>query len=50
MGKMIERNYEFRKRLLEVHKPERRDYSVVLQSNEIMVDDSWDIVIPPKCR
>lgn len=46
MKKMIERNYEFRKRLLEVHKPDRRDYSAILQSNEVMVDDNWDIVIP----
>jgi hypothetical protein len=46
MEKMVERNYEFRKRLLEVHKPNRRDYNVVPLQNEIIIDDTWDIVIP----
>lgn len=45
-GEIIEKNYEFRKRLLEIHKPHRRDYNVVSLPDEIMVDDSWDIVIP----
>ncbi|HOJ10823.1 MAG TPA: hypothetical protein PK733_09545, partial [Clostridiales bacterium] len=46
MKNVVERNYEFRKRLLEVHKQDRRDYNIVPQQDEIVVDDTWDIAIP----
>lgn len=38
-------NYDFRKRLLEVHKQNRRDHSVGLSQDEVMVDDDWTIVV-----
>ena len=40
----IERNYEFRKLLREVHIPLRRDPDVQAASNEIVVQNSWNIV------
>lgn len=46
MYSVKERNYEFRKRLLEVHKPNRRDFSVLPSENEVMIDENWEIVIP----
>lgn len=46
MWMVKERNYDFRKRLLKVHKPDRRDYNIEPGSNEIAIDDTWDIIIP----
>ena len=42
---MIERNYQFRERLLQVHKPDRRDLDVTPGAGQIQVDDSWEICI-----
>lgn len=42
---MSERNYQFRERLLQVHKPDRRDWDVVPADGQILVDDSWQICI-----
>lgn len=42
---MVERNYQFRERLLQVHKPDRRDWNVVPAKGQILVDDSWQICI-----
>ena len=41
----IERNYEFRQRLDEIHKPNRRNSDCQLQNDEISVADGWKIVI-----
>lgn len=42
---MAERNYQFRQRLLQVHKPDRRDWEVAPEEEQILVDDSWEILI-----
>ncbi|MBQ9545572.1 MAG: hypothetical protein IJV00_10650 [Clostridia bacterium] len=42
---MSERNYEFRERLLKVHKPGRRDPSRPIGQGEIEIDSSWTIVL-----
>ncbi|HBN85128.1 MAG TPA: hypothetical protein DDZ89_14940 [Clostridiales bacterium] len=46
MNTVKEMNYEFRKRLLEVHKPERRDLDISPSENEVLIDERWEIVIP----
>jgi hypothetical protein len=46
MDVVKERNYDFRKRMLEVHKPGRRDFHVLPSENEIQVDETWEIVLP----
>ncbi|NLC68288.1 MAG: hypothetical protein GX754_05780 [Clostridiaceae bacterium] len=43
---MPERNYEFRKRLLEVHKPNIRNYEVLAREDEIEITGDWEILIP----
>nr|MBQ4320504.1 hypothetical protein [Clostridia bacterium] len=43
---MSELNYDFRKRLLEVHQPNRRDPDAVPASNQTVITDDWKIVIP----
>ena len=40
-----ETNYGFRRRLNQVHKPNRHDSSVQLAADEVRLDDSWSIVI-----
>ena len=40
-----ERPYEFRNRLEEVHKKDRRDYSVIPAENEFEIKDGWEILI-----
>ena len=42
---MIERNYKFRERLLQVHKPNRRDPQVLPMQGQILVDEAWEICI-----
>ncbi|MDF2663543.1 MAG: hypothetical protein K0Q94_6334, partial [Paenibacillus sp.] len=42
---MGERNYEFRNRLEEVHKPNRRNTELLPETDECRVDDEWQIVI-----
>ncbi|BBH23542.1 hypothetical protein Back11_48870 [Paenibacillus baekrokdamisoli] len=47
---MSERNYEFRRRLEEVHKPDRRNLEFIAQSDEIEINEDWQIIIPdPSC-
>ncbi|MCU6709890.1 hypothetical protein M6D81_14440 [Paenibacillus sp. J5C_2022] len=41
----MERNYDFRKRLEVVHKPNRRDSSVRAGAGELEISDDWRIVI-----
>jgi len=43
---MQELNYDFRKRLNEVHTPNRRDYAKLPSDNQTILDESWTIVIP----
>ncbi len=43
---MAERNYEFRKRMLEVHRPNRRDTSKHPCDNQTVIDEGWTIIIP----
>ncbi|OGV39412.1 MAG: hypothetical protein A2020_09300 [Lentisphaerae bacterium GWF2_45_14] len=40
----VERNYEFRKKLREVHVPARRNSDIRANANEINVQNSWSIV------
>lgn len=42
----MERNYEFRQRLLEVHKPCRRDYARACGEGEMEIADGADIFVP----
>lgn len=42
----MEQNYEFRKRMMEFHKPNRRDYDVVAKDTETIIDETWKIIIP----
>jgi len=42
----MERNYDFRKRLSQVHKPNRRNDDVYKRINGTVVDDYWEIVYP----
>ncbi|MFA6929742.1 MAG: hypothetical protein WCT05_05400 [Lentisphaeria bacterium] len=41
----VEQNYEFRRELNQVHKANRRQAGAVLQPDEVMVDESWNIVV-----
>ena len=43
--KSLEQNYDFRKRLLEVHNPNMRDCDVLPQAGEVEVNKKWEIVI-----
>jgi hypothetical protein len=43
--KAAEKNYEFRKRLLEVHNTNVRDFNVLPQTGEVEVTEEWEIVI-----
>ena len=43
---MAELNYEFRKRLLAVHKPGRRDFAKTADADQTTVRNGWTIVIP----
>ena len=42
----FEHNYDFRKRMLEVHNANVRDYDLLPQTNEVEVTEEWEIVIP----
>jgi hypothetical protein len=42
----MENNYDFRRRMLEVHRPDRRRYDLVPKACEVEIDGSWCIVIP----
>ena len=41
-----ENNYDFLKRMRVIHKPDRRDASIQASDNELVLDNSWQIVIP----
>ncbi len=41
----METNYEFRKRLEVVHKPNLRQANVTVQQDELLIEDGWTIVI-----
>ena len=43
---MSEINYEFRKRMLDVHKKNRRNPDKTANNNEITVNSEWSIVLP----
>lgn len=40
-----EHNYEFRRRLNQVHKPDRRDSALLPCEGEVVIDESWRIMI-----
>ncbi len=42
---IVQKNFEFRQYLDEVHKPDRRDWNVKPSNNEVMVEEGWRIVI-----
>lgn len=41
----VERSYQFRQYIDEVHKPDRRDWDIHCDSNEVMIEEGWKIVI-----
>lgn len=43
---MSERNYEFRRRMLQVHTPDRRDPSRAAREGETEITRDWTIVVP----
>jgi len=43
---MAELNYDFRKRMLEVHKPDRRNYDIKPTDTQTMIGDDWSVVLP----
>lgn len=42
---MRERNYQFRERMLEMHRPKRRMPWAVLEKNQIEITSDWTIWI-----
>lgn len=44
---MAERNFQFRQRLNQVHRADRRDLSLQAAAGEVVVDDAWRIVVGP---
>lgn len=42
----MERNYQFRERMMEVHRPHRRDKSIVKKDDQVEIDLEWVITIP----
>ena len=40
---MSEKNYDFRKRHWEYHKPDRRNFERTASENEVMLDETWAI-------
>lgn len=44
--KQKEKNYDFRKRMLEVHEKNIRDYNLVPNKNEFVIEDGIYIVLP----
>ena len=43
---MPERNYQFRQRLDQVHRPDRRDAALRPEGEEVVLEDGWSIVVP----
>ncbi len=44
-----EKNYEFRRFLEKVHKPDRRDTSIVCGDNEVQITEGWTILVEEDC-
>ncbi len=44
---MIEKNYDFKKRMRVIHLPERRDFSLQPGENEILLNEDWCLVLDP---
>jgi hypothetical protein len=42
---MTEKNYDFKKRMRVVHLPDRRDFAVRTGAAEVLLDESWSIVL-----
>ena len=42
---MAERNYQFRQRLDQVHRPDRRDAALRPEAGETVLEDGWSIVV-----
>lgn len=45
---MAERNYAFRQRIDQVHRPDRRDLDCCPNSDEVVFEDDWRIALPRK--
>lgn len=45
---MNERNYQFRERMLQVHKPNRRDPDAVCRKGQVEITDHWTVHIPTR--
>ena len=43
-----EKNYDFLKRMQQIHIPGRRDHSVKGTENEVLIDESWKIAVSEK--
>ncbi len=43
---MVERNFEFRRRISVVHKPDRRDPEAQAAPGEAVIGEGWEIVVP----
>lgn len=41
----MEKNYDFLKRMAVIHKPDRRDKTAVAAADELVIDESWELVI-----
>lgn len=46
---MKELNYQFRRNLAEVHKPNRRDIEKNVSYSQVEIDSSWVITVPRNC-
>ena len=44
---MSERNYDFKKRMREIHRPERRDFQAVPAANEVEITGDWQLALNP---
>ena len=45
----MERNYEFRQRMLQVHTPDLRDDSLWISIDGTVIDNTWEILYPAGC-
>ena len=43
---MKETNYQFRKEMAQTHKPDRRDYRKIANTEQTVIDGSWMITVP----
>ena len=42
---MSERNYDFLKRMREIHRPNRRDFQAVPAANEVAINEDWQLIL-----